>query len=310
MLFDLEKSSSPHAFSVDVCVIGAGPAGITIATELQNSGLEVCLAEAGGYHEEEQTHAMYEGESEGHPMALHEGRHRVFGGAAIKWGGRCALLDEIDFERRAWVPQSGWPITRGALLPYYERAKVVGNFPTPWLPNSDGLKSINRRLPVFEGEDVTPFVWRAASRDKPRRLKTHFYLGKQPKFNWAEAYGAALTRSRDVFVVLHANLVSAHLDDAAHSLSSAIFKSLNGNTLEVKAKYFVMCCGRHRKRASGVKLLQGHSRPPQSLRQYGKVFRAASPRPSDDDENDASPGAALSAHVQYILSPSSLSRRI
>ena len=39
------------------------------------------------------------------------------------WGGRCIPFDKIDFERRDYVPYSGWPITLKDLEPYYPRAQ-------------------------------------------------------------------------------------------------------------------------------------------------------------------------------------------
>ena len=38
---------------------------------------------------------------------------------------RYVPLDEIDFERRGWVPESGWPFSRREIQPFYERAQQV-----------------------------------------------------------------------------------------------------------------------------------------------------------------------------------------
>lgn len=54
---------------------------------------------------------------------LEETRLRFFGGTVNIWGGRCAPLDDIDYQRRPWVSHSGWPITAEDLTPYFERVQ-------------------------------------------------------------------------------------------------------------------------------------------------------------------------------------------
>lgn len=48
-----------------------------------------------------------------------------FGGSTNHWEGNCRPFDEIDFEARPWVPHSGWPFGRAALVPYYRRAEAI-----------------------------------------------------------------------------------------------------------------------------------------------------------------------------------------
>jgi choline dehydrogenase-like flavoprotein len=93
LIEDLKGLETGKTLSVDICVVGAGPAGITIANEFIGSGLRVCLVESGGLSDEEETQALYQGENVGHPVVMDEGRYRLFGGAATRWGGRCAILD-------------------------------------------------------------------------------------------------------------------------------------------------------------------------------------------------------------------------
>jgi choline dehydrogenase-like flavoprotein len=228
VLFDLSDPACPLQFEVDVCVIGAGPAGITIAQQLMSSDLKVCLAEGGGWTDEAETQALFAGTSVGHPMVLTDGRHRVFGGSATRWGGKSVVLDSIDFERRSWVKNSGWPISRASLQPYYEKAKIVSNFQSPWLDDAEGLASINRKLPDFDRSEVRPQVWRCASPDFPRTWRTYLSLGYKPSFDWARSYGPMLVGDRNIFVVLHANLTTMAGSTEGDKINHAIFKSLNG----------------------------------------------------------------------------------
>ena len=222
--------------------MGAGPAGITIAKELIGSGLKVCLAEGGGIAEEPKTQALYSGTSVGHPMVLTEGRYRVFGGSATRWGGKSVPLDPIDFEKRDWVKASGWPISLETLQPYYERAKKLSNFQLPWLDDAESLASIDRKIPELHNGDVRPHVWRCASRDLPITWKTYFSLGYKPSFDWARSYGTELIGDRNTFGVLHANLITMRESEDAELIKEAVFKSLNGNVLRVRSKVFVLAC--------------------------------------------------------------------
>ena len=86
-MLDLERGACPATLSADVCVVGAGPAGLAIARQLIDTGLDICLAESGGFADEPRTQRLYGGECVGHPMSLTEGRCRVFGGSSTQWTG-------------------------------------------------------------------------------------------------------------------------------------------------------------------------------------------------------------------------------
>jgi len=115
----------------DVCIIGAGPAGITIALEIANRGVRVCLLEAGGRDVERRFQRQSRGESDGYPIYRLDGsRLRAFGGTVrhpriwdLGWAAR--PLDPIDFEPREDLPEFGWPVDREDLDPYYQRAEDV-----------------------------------------------------------------------------------------------------------------------------------------------------------------------------------------
>jgi choline dehydrogenase-like flavoprotein len=232
MIEDLSDFESGRTLSVDICIVGSGAAGITIAKELLGSGLRVCLVESGGLSEEDETQDIYRGESVGHPVVMDVGRYRVFGGSVTRWGGRCATFDEIDFEPRDWIHKSGWPLDLGALRPYYRRAEKLANFPKPWRSDQDDVyDSIGIRLPKFESEGVRPFVWRYS----PEGYRQHF--------SWSRAYNYELRADPNTHVLLHANLASFEGNADGSSIESITVRSLNDKSMTIEARAFTLCCG-------------------------------------------------------------------
>lgn len=120
---DLQARGAP----VDVAIVGAGAAGLTLAHDLIGSGLEVVVLEAGSERSGGPAQEPFEGEvvdPASHPW-LHHFRVRAVGGASRIWGGRVIPFDPIDFEDRPWVPGPGWPFGLDALAPYYAAAQVA-----------------------------------------------------------------------------------------------------------------------------------------------------------------------------------------
>lgn len=110
----------------DICVIGTGPAGSTIARELSNSTLRVTVLESGRFERQDHADELNTIENVGRPRVMEQWRvrNRIVGGSSHTWNGRCAAFDEIDFEPREWVPSSGWPFDLQQLTPFLQRSAV------------------------------------------------------------------------------------------------------------------------------------------------------------------------------------------
>src|SRR5882724_10353701 len=103
-----------HAIQADTCIVGAGVAGITLGRELSAAGIDTVLLESGGLEFEEDTQDLYAGQAVDERLHSPPDRYRQhrLGGTSTIWGGRCMPFDDIDFERRDYVPHSGWPFAR------------------------------------------------------------------------------------------------------------------------------------------------------------------------------------------------------
>ena len=213
----------------DVCLIGAGAAGISIAQALAHSRLSVCLLESGGGEAETETQALYEGEVAGHPMTMDVGRYRVLGGSTSEWTGRCGKLDPIDFERRPWVPHSGWPIGLADLEPYYYAARTVCGFPNVW----EDEAAAARRLGVPDpGDDrLVNFLWRYAP------------IGNRLYRNWGCEFRTLLKSAGNIDTVLHANMTHWHASANGKRVDAVTVSTLEGRTARISASLFVLCAG-------------------------------------------------------------------
>jgi choline dehydrogenase-like flavoprotein len=138
MLTDARAVPPDGVVEADVCVVGGGPAGITVAVELARQPLRVCLLEGGGFEPDERAQALAASRTVSHhhhPDALSRGRRRQFGGTSALWlhrtepgnarhHARTFAPEPLDLERRAAVEElPGWPLDVADLRPFYERAQ-------------------------------------------------------------------------------------------------------------------------------------------------------------------------------------------
>src|SRR5689334_16500427 len=123
-VFDLKHFEDLSPLESDLCIVGTGPAGLSIASEFASTGIRVLLVESGGFEDETKTQALYEIESTGAPRTINQEliRRRILGGSSHVWSGRCAPFDPLDFEERSWVPYSGWPVKSNEIDPFLRRA--------------------------------------------------------------------------------------------------------------------------------------------------------------------------------------------
>lgn len=136
MLLDGSRDIAAGAtLRADVCIVGAGAAGIALALELQRTGREILLVESGGFEPTPATDDLNVGEAHGDVDAtyLTQGRVRAFGGSTNHWGGMVAPLDPEVFEARPWMGSAlAWPFAHDALVPWYDAAyRLIGEDPHP-----------------------------------------------------------------------------------------------------------------------------------------------------------------------------------
>ena len=215
--------------NADVCVVGAGAAGIPLALSLSGKGLTVLLLEAGERSQDPKAQEHYEGEVADERMhsPLHRYRLRGLGGSTSLWGGRCMPYDPIDFEERAWVPHSGWPISYEGLQPWYAQANAwseAGRFAY------DARTALPSAPPMFAGFDSS-----IVRTNGLERFSCPTDFGKR--------YRKRLAVASDVRVLTGAHCTAIRLDESGGSVRFLEVATLKGNRFQVAARAVVLATG-------------------------------------------------------------------
>lgn len=160
MLIDPDAATEP-SFQTDVCIIGAGPAGITLASNLEDPGLRILLIESGVNRLDNESGDLARGEIGGLPYErLEKARAFGIGGTSLLWpvedGLRSRPLDPIDFEAREAIPYSGWPISYNEYERYLSYAhELAGLDQTGYEPST---WSETERAPLEFADDAARSV--------------------------------------------------------------------------------------------------------------------------------------------------------
>ncbi len=211
----------------DICIIGAGAAGISMALEWINTPYKVILLEGGGFEYESQMQDLYKGKTTGQRYyPLESARLHYFGGTTGHWAGFCSPLDPIDFQQRDWVPHSGWPIKREDLDPFYARAQRnldLGPYEygdSYWKAKDPSLDSL-----PFDKSAVFNKMWQFS-----------------PPTRFGTKYKNTIVNAPNIYLYTYANVTDIAANEHASAIKQVTVKNFAGKTHTVKARYFVMAC--------------------------------------------------------------------
>ncbi len=223
MIYDLLNETPPSGFLADICIVGAGAAGITLAVESARKGKKVLLLEGGGAVREDSSQAIYDSEIAGLPhRGIHTGRIRVKGGTTVRWGGQILELDALDFTPRPGVPDSGWPFPKTELTSFYERALHL-----------EGLASVQRSDEA---------VWRDLGLPFTQFANLDAYLSRWcPEPNFARLHNKTLTTHPNIHLWLHASAVELITEgDATIGIRC---RTLTGIETIFRARHYIFALG-------------------------------------------------------------------
>lgn len=238
MLVD-ENSSVPGIVEVDICIIGAGPAGITFAREYAGSSVRVALLESGKFDFDSRAQELADGEVDSYYFdknAIAEGRRRQFGGTSNSWiyttapsnqrlYARCLPPEEIDLAPVEGHSESDWPLTLHELTPFLRRAQSVWNG-APF--------------------DYDPGTW-ANESTQPIGTDSHRLITRICQHGPADVfylrYRDDLLSAPNIDVYLDCTAVELAQDGSAGRARSLRVARSNGETFSVQSKVYILACG-------------------------------------------------------------------
>ena len=226
MILDARSVQSP-LLECDLCIVGAGAAGISLALAFAGTAVAVVLLEGGGLEFEEASQAFYEGENR---SAVHfpieTQRLRYLGGTTNHWGGTTLRLQAHDPAARPDVPGSGWPITLADLEAHFPAAEALCQLGT---------------------DRGSPDDWQRACGQTPLRLErgalTTGIIRWSPPTRFGEVYRDRLAAASNIRVLLHANATGLMAAPDASRVNRVEVACLDGPRFRVRARRFVLAQG-------------------------------------------------------------------
>ncbi len=224
---DARTLESGAVLEADLCIVGAGAAGLSVALEWVNSPLKVLLLEGGGFDLEPEMQDLYRGDIVGQPYyPLQAAALHYFGGTTGHWAGFCSTYDAIDFEKRPWVPHSGWPIRREDMDPFYTRAQRVLEL---------GPYEYNAEYWVKRDPALAPLAV------DPKVVWTKMWQFSPPT-RFGTKYQDAIVNARNVHLYTHANVCEVEANDALTAVQGLRVRTLGGKEYRVRARCYVLAC--------------------------------------------------------------------
>ena len=234
MELNARELAESTVLDTDVCIIGAGPAGLTIAGELAGGALDVILLESGGDGVEQSILALNDGDVVGDDYAgLLATRHRQLGGTSGLWntlaegaiGAKYVPLDPVDLEERPAVAYSGWPIEYAELRGYYDRAqRLCGVGPLEY--DATHWTRSDRPLLPLDGRHLVTRVYQLGARTELIARSI-----------------ARVTAAPNVRICTHATVLRLVTNGAGRKVVRAEVGSPGGPRWSLRAKTFVLAAG-------------------------------------------------------------------
>lgn len=230
MFVDARSMPSGTLIEADLCIVGGGAAGIALAHRFIGTGVRVCLFESGGLDLDWQVQALAAGESVGEEYSgLDSCQLRYFGGNTNAWGGWFRAFDDIDFRRRPWVADSGWPVRAGELEPYYAAVHALCEVPCDKYDVREAVAALGEPL-----ARLIPF--------DPARLESALYRFSPPT-RFGQTYREAIARAENVRCFTNAHVLRVRTTADARRVTGLALGCLSGLRFDAIGSVFVLAAG-------------------------------------------------------------------
>jgi choline dehydrogenase-like flavoprotein len=210
----------------DVCVVGAGPAGLAIAAALGSAGRHVALIESGGWYSSPGDQELNDGDCDAGPYAgLSCTRHRQVGGTVNIWDVGVGGRQGAKFVPLSQSDLADWPIGWKELEPHYVEAQRLC-----------GLGPFEYGATYWATPGHRPFELAGTG------LQNAVY-----QFGFALGFTHGLVDSlrvaQAVTLAPSITVVKLLLDKRSHKVSGVRGVTSEGKVVEVRARIFILACG-------------------------------------------------------------------
>lgn len=229
VIIDSHDLPDGETVETDVCIIGAGAAGIALAREFKGQAFRVSVVESGGLELDASVDALNAGENAGpYPVNI-ESRNRCLGGSTASWGGNCAPMDPIDFEPREYNPLAVWPIAHAELEQYNERVcDLVGLDSSQFQPDT-----LAKENPEFTAKRI--------GLPGPAVTTKVFYRNRN---QFGQTFRDELAEQEsNVRVYLNATATKLETNKTGGVVTRVQLGGLDGKRFHIQAGYFVLAAG-------------------------------------------------------------------
>ena len=233
----------------DICIVGAGAAGIAMAQRLAHSSLKVILLVSGSPSErstpDAARQALYQGTTgdflrKVDPVFPQRSRLNMYGGTTNHFGFWARPLDPADYMPRPGYREAGWLFDETELAPWYAEAHHFGRFGPFNYDDMDFWQRVlyARCFDAVPGDKLTGAIMRAQYEANLHDFQVQFRQ--------------QLKDAANITVLFNAHLLSIRSDDSRSRVvelqCSTIERSSNGGShagaaFSVRAGSYVLACG-------------------------------------------------------------------
>jgi choline dehydrogenase-like flavoprotein len=229
MLIDARTIEPRASITADVCIVGAGAAGISMALSFLGTTQKVVLLESGGFDYDDRVQELQRGRTTGQRYyPLKSTRLRQFGGSTNHWGGLCSPFEPLAFTRREWVERSGWPISQSDLLPYYAQAEEIL-----------GLRDARPARDTWKLDLTTPNLLPLDSSLFYHKL---WKLSPPSHLRFGQSQRQSILRADNIDLYTYATATNIRTTEDLGKVSEVEVANHLGRTLRVRARVFILAC--------------------------------------------------------------------
>lgn len=224
---DAKRDELGSDMQANVCIVGAGAAGLSLARKLSKTVSDILLVESGDFALDGVTQSLFSGHQLGLPYhALTSCRLRYWGGTTNHWSGYCRANDPIDYEGRSELDLPTWPVNHDDLEAYISEAAdelglSAGQFDAAQALQDAGL---NDQHLLDDESDILSTKVAQFAEDKR--------LGPR--------YRDDVENNPNITPILNLNLTHIQLSHDAQRVEHCDFATLNGKKVKVTANLFVI----------------------------------------------------------------------